>query len=627
MYKIYPNVKKFSMEVEEFVTKEKLTVFFRGEAENVFTKTKDFIDEKVSVLEEEADIIFVKDESLGIEAYKLDVKNKIYIYYKTRSGAFFALQTLKQILMQCSGRIRYLHIFDEPDIKIRGLMLDISRDKVPKIETVKSIIDMMADLKMNHLELYVEGFSFGYQSFKQFLEEDGYISVEEYQELEDYANSVCIDFVPNQNGFGHMTKWLETKEYKELAECPEGIFLWGRNRKSSTLNPIDPKSLKLVTRMYDDMLPYAKSSYFNMNFDEPFELGKGKSKAECDEKGIGNVYIDFVLKAYEIIKKYQKTPLIWGDVLINHPELLHRLPQDMIFVDWGYDAFHQFNKNLEILKKAGVKFMAAPGTTSWASFTGKNRDWSENITNAFLAVKEHGGEGVLLTDWGDFGHLQFLPITYPGLVFMGLYSWRIKEGTYLSVKDYLNNYIFKDETGIIGECLLDLGNYYRLENSYGGNGTPTFYNFMWGSIANSEENKIEYYVSKVESSFLSFKRFKLFRRFFSFKIEELNMTEMKCDDADLVKDELLQSIRFVKMIQKVNIGLNESIDLNLRKRYLEEVVASRDMFINEQSRLWHARNKSGGFKDSISYVIEFIDFAEYMLEFLNRRGEGYEIQN
>ena len=52
------------------------------------------------------------------------------------------------------------------------------------------------------------------------------------------------------------------------------------------------------------------------------------------KKGIGNVYIDYVLKAYEIIKQYQKTPLIWGDVLIKHPDLLGRLPKDMIFVDW-----------------------------------------------------------------------------------------------------------------------------------------------------------------------------------------------------------------------------------------------------------------------------------------------------
>lgn len=625
MYKIYPNVKKISLGQGEFLVKEKLTVFFQGEKENVFTITKEFIDDKKKVNEAEADIIFIKDEELIEEAYKLEVKEKIYITYQTRRGALFALQTLKQIVKQGKTKIDYLQIFDEPDIKIRGYMLDISRDKVPKIATIKSIISRMAELKMNHFELYVEGFSFEYQSFHQFLEEDGYISVKEYQELENYANDLGIDMVPNQNGFGHMAKWLATEEFKDLAECPEGIFLWGRNREPSTLNPLDLRSLELIRKMYLDMLPYAKSSYFNMNFDEPFELGKGKSKEECEKKGIGNVYIDYVLKAYEIIKQYQKTPLIWGDVLIKHPDLLGRLPKDMIFVDWGYDATHPFDKNLGLLKKLGISFMAAPGTTSWSSFTARNRDWSENITNACLAVKKHGGEGVLLTDWGDFGHLQFLPISYPGLVYMGLYSWRMKEGTYLSLKDYLNTYIFDDKAEIMGECLLDLGNYYRFENDYRGNGVPTFYNFMWASLANGEKDSIQYYIDRVKTTFLSEKKFALMQRFLDFKEFELGLTEMKCSDADLIKAEMKQAIRFIRMAQKVNIGLNKQIDMNLRKKYLEEIVSEKNNFISEQKRLWHTRNKSGGFKDSIFLVTEFIDFAESMLEFLNKRGEDYEI--
>ena len=625
MYKIYPNVKKIFLEQGEFLVKEKLTVFFQDEKENVFTLTKEFIDEKKKVTETTADIIFIKDAQLGEEAYKLEVKEKIYIYYQTRRGALFALQTLKQIVSQGKTKINHLQIFDEPDIKIRGYMLDISRDKIPKITTIKSIISRMAELKMNHFELYVEGFSFEYQSFPQFLEEDGYISIKEYQELEKYANDLGIDMVPNQNGFGHMAKWLATEEFKDLAECPEGIFLWGRHRKPSTLNPLDPRSLELITRMYSDMLPYTKSSYFNMNFDEPFELGKGKSKEECEKRGIGNVYIDYVLKAYEIIKQYQKTPLIWGDVLIKHPDLLSRLPKDMIFVDWGYDATHPFDKNLSLLKKLGIRFMAAPGTTSWSSFTARNRDWSENITNACLAVKQHGGEGVLLTDWGDFGHLQFLPISYPGLVYMGLYSWRMKEGTYLSLKDYLNAYIFDDKAEIMGECLLDLGNYYRFEKDYRSNGTPTFYHFMWASLANGEKDKIQYYADRVKTTFLSEKKFNLIQKFLDFKEYELELTEMKCNDVDLVKAEMKQAIRFIRMAQKVNIGLNKKIDIRLRKKYLEEIVSVKNQFINEQKRLWHIRNKSGGFEDSIFLVTEFIDFAESMLEFLNRRGEDYEI--
>jgi hypothetical protein len=148
---------------------------------------------------------------------------------------------------------------------------------------------------------------------------------------------------------------------------------------------------------------------------------------------------------------------------------------------------------------------------------------------------------------------------------------------------------------------------------------------MWASLANGEKDKIQYYIDRVKTTFLSEKKFNLMQKFLDFKEYELELTEMNCNDADLVKAEMKQAIRFIRMAQKVNIGLNKKIDVRLRKKYLEEIVSVKKQFINEQKRLWHIRNKSGGFEDSIFLVTEFIDFAESMLEFLNRRGEDYEI--
>ena len=134
----------------------------------------------------------------------------------------------------------------------------------------------------------------------------------------------------------------------------------GTHRAPSTLNPLDERSVELVKKMYQDMLPISNSKYFNMNFDEPFELGKGKSAEYCKQHGLGNCYVDFVLKAYQEIKKYNKQPLIWGDVLLKHPEVLHRLPEDMIFIDWGYDGNYPFSKNLQVIANHNIKFMTAP---------------------------------------------------------------------------------------------------------------------------------------------------------------------------------------------------------------------------------------------------------------------------
>lgn len=603
-----------------FKIPKQFNVFFKSEKVNAFIFFKK--DYKIVENESEANLKLIQDLSLPNEGYKIVINDEfIEINYHKDCGAFYGLLTLDELLV--GNEIKKYMIFDQPAIKTRGLMLDISRNKVPKIETIKYLIDMMAKLKMNHLELYVEGFSFEYKSFSKYLEEEGYITLDEYKELESYANQRFIDFVPNQNGFGHMGDWLQKDEFKDLAVCPDGIFLWGRHRTPTTLNPLDQRSLELVKKMYADMIPHTKSKYFNMNFDEPFELGHGKTEG----MNVQDIYLDFTLKAYDEVKKYQKIPMMWGDVLVKHPDSWNRIPKDVIFIDWGYDAGYSFAKHAKGLHEQGVQFMCAPGTCSWSSFFGRYLDWYENIKNACDAVYDYDGLGVILTDWGDFGHLQFLPISYAPIVYMGLYSWSHKEGTILKVRDYLNDEIFKDSNKVIGDLLLDLGHYSRYDSEYSGNGSKTFYTFMWASCAipdtrNKDISPITYFKDKMGTTFMKYPKFRIMRKFLNLKLDEIDFIKM--DNDLLAIEEIIQTVKMLKMIHKLSLAYNEEVDLDLRIRYMTEVVNSRESFISEQKRLWLARNKSGGLQSSIKHIESFMDFASETLKYLNDRGDNYE---
>lgn len=616
MYKFYPEVKQQKICDGFFTIPANFVVFFQDEMVNVFNYLKAF-----TTLEEgsadASNLKFLLDESLGNEAYKIEINpDAILIYYSKSEGAFYGAVSLRQALSSRKEQLRCVKIFDEPDLKIRGFMFDISRNKVPTVKTIKKVIDLISEVKMNHFELYVEGFSYGYPSFKEFLKENNYISVDEYIELEEYARTKYVDLVPNQNGFGHMAKWLELDQYKDLAEVPEGIFLWGRNRKASTLNPLDPRSLELVKKMYADMLPISNSKYFNMNFDEPFELGKGKSKEACEIEGLGNVYIDFVLKVYEEIKKYGKTPFIWGDVLIKHPDLLHRLPEDMLFIDWGYDANYPFSKNLKKLADLGIKFLAAPATTSWCSFLGRTNDWWENIQNACIYTKEYNGEGLIVTDWGDFGHLQFLPISYAPVVFSALMSWRVKEGTFFSLHEYLNKFVFKDTEAIMADVMYELGNYYRYYNDYRSNGTVAFHTFMWATYGATEADPYNYYLERMKNSTLSRTKYNLMSEFLNERLKELDFANMNIVDGELIKDEIRHSVYLVKLINSLNFSYNLSLSKAERINILENIINSKDYLIEEHRRLWLERNKVSDLDDSMDYYSRFIEFAEKTLNYI-----------
>lgn len=559
---------------------------------------------------EKADII-ISLEAFAKEEYKIEIdNNKILIKAGFLNGCFYALMTLKQIIAQVDDEVYNLVIHDFPSLAIRGFMMDISRNKVPKLETLKAFVDKMAELKYNHFELYVEGFSFEYRSFKNYLEEEGYITVEEYIELEKYCASRMIDLVPNQNGLGHMTDWLQHDEFKDLAESPDGFFIWGAHRAPSTLNVTDERSIKHVKRMYDDMLPYSNSPYFNMNFDEPYELGEGKSKEYCEKHGKEKAFIDYLNTLYQHVKQYEKTGLIWGDFLLKHPQTLKQLPEDLIFIDWGYHKSYPFDEHLKMLAELKIPFMAAPGTSTWSSITGKIDDMMMTVKNSTTHTKLNHGLGVLMTDWGDMGHLQYLPVSYPGLVYAASGMWGELPATEKEVIAYLDQAIFQDEAQIIGRLLFELGRYDRLEGIYRDYGTKTFSVILWADLTQNESDPLNAFIDKMKSNLIDENHYTKLVEHSDHWEQELAEAQPKCADAELILKEIKYSIRLLRLLWKANRAFDQSLDQDRRETFIDESIKGLAEHRDLHLAAWDARNKHGGFDKSYGRLANLIKVLE-----------------
>ena len=111
------------------------------------------------------DVCIKKDETLKEEGYVLEVKpEKILIRTAGVKGAFYALQTLRQLLPpEIEGneyregtvwQVPAMSVTDEPRFGYRGLMLDVVRYFIPK-EHLFRIIDTMGMLKLNKLHLHL----------------------------------------------------------------------------------------------------------------------------------------------------------------------------------------------------------------------------------------------------------------------------------------------------------------------------------------------------------------------------------------------------------------------------------------------------------------------------------------
>ena len=174
------------------------------------------------------------------QGYELTIQDDcIYVVASTPQGCFYGVQTLIQIIKQAERELPELRISDWPDYLNRGVMLDISRDRVPTMETLYQLVEMLASWKVNQFQLYTEH-TFAFQTHEIVWEKASPMTGEEILALDSYCRERFVELVPNQNVFGHMHRWLAHEGYQYLAEAPDGAQTpWGYfNPESFSISPV-----------------------------------------------------------------------------------------------------------------------------------------------------------------------------------------------------------------------------------------------------------------------------------------------------------------------------------------------------------------------------------------------------
>ncbi|MDD2295735.1 MAG: glycoside hydrolase family 20 zincin-like fold domain-containing protein, partial [Eubacteriales bacterium] len=91
------------------------------------------------------------------EAYRLVVAEKgITIWASSNRGFLYGAVTLIQLCKLYKGEIACMEIEDEPSFPNRGYLLDVSRGRIPTMDTLRNLVDKLAFYKINQLQLYVE---------------------------------------------------------------------------------------------------------------------------------------------------------------------------------------------------------------------------------------------------------------------------------------------------------------------------------------------------------------------------------------------------------------------------------------------------------------------------------------
>lgn len=359
------------------------------------------------------------------------------------AGLRYGVETLVQLVRR-GPAILCCEIEDAPDFAMRGIMLDVSRGKVPTLETLRRMVDLCVTLKLNVMMLYTEH-TFRFRRHPEIGANDSPLDAETMLALDEYAAERFVDLIPCLQSLGHMEHILKLPRYRALAETDVG---W-------TIAPVHPDTIPLLRDLYDEYLPNFRSRYLNANCDEPWDLGQGQSQTRSEALGPGGLYLEHVGRLQELAARHAKRTMIWGDVVHAHPERIAEIDKDLVLLDWWYEATFDYDR-IAVFPKHRLDFGVCPGTSSWNSLFPRIANSIANISGWAKAGREHGALAFINTDWGDLGHYNLQGNSFFGFAWGAQQSWSGEA----SARDFDRAFsasVFGDSTGTVARIYRALG--------------------------------------------------------------------------------------------------------------------------------------------------------------------------
>ena len=390
----------------------------------------------------------VADRSLPAQGYVLSIgPERAVLAHADAAGLRYGRDTVAQ-LRSADGSLPTGEVRDHPAIATRGVMLDVSRDRVPTRATLDRLVGIMVAARCNHLQLYVEH-TFAYAGHEDVWRDASPLTAADLRWLDDRCAEHGIELAANQNCFGHMGRWLAHDRYRDRAECPDGVeILPGVIWPPGVLAPTADNAA-FVVELVREQRAAVRSRVVNVGCDETFELGRGASADRVAEVGLGTVYGEHLARIVGPLLADGAAVQVWADVLAHHPEALDLLPAgEVTALVWNYDRPGAPTPDLPasvagVLADLGIDLTTptdfetrlvpfaggsrpawvVPGTSSWNSLVGRLDDARANLLDAARAAVAAGVDGYLITDWGDGGHHQPPSVSDPPILYGAAVAW------------------------------------------------------------------------------------------------------------------------------------------------------------------------------------------------------------
>lgn len=265
-----------------------------------------------------------------------------------------------------------------------GVMLDLSRNSVLTVGSMKKIMRYMAHMGLNQLLLYMEDTyllpdepKFGYMR--------GGYSGAELKALDDYAFHLGIELIPSVQTLGHMEKVLRHGEYAAIRDT-ENCLLTGTAETAAFLD-----------KVFDFLSATFRSRQVNVGLDETHDLGLGRSLDLYGYKKQQDLFFEHLHTVSETAVKHGMHILFYSDMLFKlhspsggyydpslevTPEMQSQIPDNATVVYWDY-----YSSSYDVIDSM-MKRHAELGNSAYAGPIHSVSSFAVNYEGTFRTAKK-----------------------------------------------------------------------------------------------------------------------------------------------------------------------------------------------------------------------------------------------
>lgn len=305
--------------------------------------------------------------------------------------------------------------------KYFGVMLDMSRNAVMNLDSLKSFAKTIAKMGYNMIQLYTED-TFEVEGEPFFGYMRGRYSIKELKDFDAYCKDLGIELIPCVQTLAHLKTIFHWPEYCPINDIGD-IMLIGEER-----------TYKLIENIFATLQKTFSTDKVHIGMDEAEMFGLGRYLHLHGIKDRFTILKEHLDRVTAIAKKYGFNCMIWSDMFFklgNNGEYYLKdgvkydptrakecAPKDLGLVYWDYyhETQKEYDDMIDAHKSITDNVWFAGGIWTWLGYAPSNKLSLKRMIPAMQSCRKKGVDKVMLTSWGDNGgecsKFTTLPVLY-----------------------------------------------------------------------------------------------------------------------------------------------------------------------------------------------------------------------